>query len=206
MPLVRKSPQPAPRPPPGLAEVLSRLASENPDERWTAARAAAALPAATAALAAALAREPDLRVREAMFTSLARIGTRESLAGLLPMLRCDDPALRIGALDALRSSVTAARQLLPQLLRDPDPDVRLLSCELARDLPAEEACASLCALLAEEPEVNVCAAAIEVLAEAADASALPAIERCAARFAHVPFLRFASRLAMDRIRAQGQRD
>lgn len=206
MPLGRKPPQPAQPPSPGLCEVLSRLASASPDERWSAARAAAALPGATGALAAALAREADPRVREAMFTSLARIGTRESLASLLPMLRCDDSALRIGALDALRSAAAAARELLRELLQDPDPDVRLLSCELARGVPGEQACASLCALLAEEREINVCAAAIEVLTEVGDCSALPALERCAARFSHVPFLRFASQVAMDRIRAAGQRD
>lgn len=201
MPLVRKPSPPAAAAPSGLAEVWSRLASANPDERWAAARAAATLPEATAALAAALAQEADPRVREAMFTGLVRIGTRESIAALLPMLRSDDSALRTGALDALRSSAIA-RELLPRLLADSDRDVRILSCELARSLPGEEACASLCALLAAETEINACAAAIDVLAEVGNPSALPALEQCAERFAHVPFLRFASQLAADRIRGR----
>ncbi len=104
---------------PSAAEVLTGLGSENPEERWAAARAAAGLPDAAAALAAALPQESDGRVREAMFTSLARIGTRDSIAGMLPMLRSDDAALRTGALDALRSSVIARHELLPQLLNDP---------------------------------------------------------------------------------------
>ncbi|HET9107565.1 MAG TPA: HEAT repeat domain-containing protein [Steroidobacteraceae bacterium] len=205
MPLVRKPQQPPGAAAPALAEVLIRLGSASPDERWDAARAAAALPEATAALAAALPEEPDARVREAMFTSLVRIGTPESVAGLLPMLRSNDSALRTGALDALRSSAVVPRELLRQLLGDPDPDVRILSCELVRRLPSEEACAILCALLAAEPEINVCAAAIEVLAEVGDASALPVLGQCAERFAHEPFLRFASQLAADRIRAAGSR-
>lgn len=205
MPLVRKPTRASEHSQPGSAEVLAGLGSTSAEERWAAARAAAALPDSAPALAAALPRETDSRVREAMFTSLARIGTREGIAQLLPLLRSDDSALRAGALDALRSSPVAAHEFLPQLLRDPDADVRLLSCELARKLPGEEASRSLCALLAHEPEVNVCAAAIEVLAEVGDQAALPALAHCAQRFPQVPFLGFAIKLATDRIRAAGDR-
>jgi HEAT repeat protein len=140
-----------------------------------------------------------------MFTSLVRIGTRESISGMLPMLRSDDAALRTGALDALRSSVIATHELLPQLLNDPDTDVRILSCELARSLSSEEASRSLCALLDREAEINVCAAAIEVLAEVGDYTALPSLAHCAQRFSQVPFLIFAIRVATDRITATGSR-
>jgi HEAT repeat protein len=206
MPLVRKPNRP-PRPlSPSPTEVLAGLGSANSDERWAAARAAAELPDSVDALAAALRREIEPHVREALLTSLARIGTRDSLAQILPMLRSSDAALRTGALDALRSSVSVARAVLPQLLRDGDTDVRILSCELARVLPSEEASRSLCALLADEPEVNVCAAAIEVLTEVGTPAALPALARCARRFAEVPFLGFAITLATNRIMASGSRD
>lgn len=186
--------------------MLRALGSANADERWSAARDAAGLPDSAAALGAALPRESDARVREAMFTSLARIGTRESIASLLPLLRCDDAALRTGALDALRSSLIATHELLPDLLTDPDADVRLLSCELARSLPSEAATRSLCALLDRESAVNVCAAAVEVLAEVGDPTALPALARCAQRFPREAFLSFAIKLATDRITAAGTRD
>lgn len=205
MPLVRKPTQSAGQPKPSLPEVLTGLGSPHPDERWAAARAAAELPDAAAALAAALPNESDSRVREAMFTSLVRIGTRDSIAGVLPLLRSNDSALRTGALDALRSSPLAVREFLPQLLGDPDADVRILSCELARSLPSEEASRSLCALLAREPEINVCAAAIEVLAEVGDRSALPTLAQCAQRFSQVPFLGFAITLATERITAASHR-
>lgn len=205
MPLVRKPTQPAGHPKASAGEVFAGLTSANAEERWSAARAAAELPDATGALAAALPQETDSRVREAMFTSLTRIGTRESAAAMLPMLRSDDAALRTGALDALCSSVLAAHELLPQLLSDPDVDVRILSCELARSLPSAEANRSLSALLDREAEINVCAAAIEVLAEVGNHTALPALERCAQRFPQVPFLTFAIRLATDRITAAGSR-
>ncbi|HEX5460204.1 MAG TPA: HEAT repeat domain-containing protein [Steroidobacteraceae bacterium] len=205
MPLVRKPTHPTEHLKPSPAEVRTGLVSADAEERWAAARAAAELPGAETALAAALPGESDPRVREAMFTSLVRIGTRDSMAGVLPLLRSDDSALRMGALDALRSSPLAAHEFLPQLLSDPDADVRLLSCELARSLPGEEASRSLCALLAAESQVNVCAAAIEVLAEVGDQAALATLARCAERFAQVPFLEFAIRLATDRITAAGKR-
>lgn len=205
MPLVRKPTQPAAHPKPGAAEVLTGLGSANAEERWAAARAAAELPDAAATLAAALPQESDARVREAMFTSLARIGTRDSIAGMLPMLRSNDAALRTGALDALRSSVIATQELLPLLLNDPDVDVRILSCELARSLPGDEASRSLGALLDRETEINVCTSAIDVLAEVGNHTALPALARCAQRFSQVPFLTFAVRLATDRITAAGSR-
>ncbi|MGH8295409.1 MAG: HEAT repeat domain-containing protein [Steroidobacteraceae bacterium] len=205
MPLVRKPTSPARAKSPSPAQVSAGLASANPHERWAAARAAGALPASAAAVAAALPQETDPRIREAMFTSLARIATRDSITLIVPMLRSNDAALRMGALDALRSSETVAREALPQLVGDPDSDVRILSCELARCLPGEEASRTLCTLLAHEPEVNVCAAAIEVLAEAGNPEALPALAQCAQRFSQVPFLSFAIHLARERIEAEGIR-
>jgi HEAT repeat protein len=205
VPLVRKPTQAAGHAKSNAAEVLVGLGSANPEARWTAVRAAAELPDLAAALAAALPQEPDSRVREAMFTSLARIGTRDSIVGMLPMLRSNDAALRTGALDALRSSVIATHELLPQLLNDPDVDVRILSCELVRGLPSEEANSTLCELLARETEINVCAAAIEVLAEVGNPAALATLAQCAQRFAHVPFLVFAIKLATDGITVAGSR-
>ena len=80
--------------------------------------------------------ESDPRVREAIFTGLARLATPESAAVVVPYLRSDDARLRTGALDALRAMPEACRPHLPALLADRDPDVRLLACELARELPA----------------------------------------------------------------------
>lgn len=205
VPLVRKPTHPARHRKPGAGEVLAGLVSADPEERWAAARAAAEHPDTAAGVAAALPKETDARIREALFTSLVRIGTRDSIVMVLPLLRSNDSALRTGALDALRSSPIAAHELLSELLGDADVDVRTLSCELARNLPSREASKSLCAMLEREPEVNVCAAAIEVLAEVGDQSALPGLAQCAQRFSQVPFLVFAVKLATDRIRAAGNR-
>lgn len=202
MPLVRKPKDSASTSKPKVLGASTAFASANADERWAAARAAADVPGAADVLAGALRTESDPRVREAMFTSLARIGTPESANQLLPLLRCDDAQLRTGALDALRMMTAAVREMLPTLLKDHDADVRILSCELARALPGDEATTLLCALLAGEQQINVCAAAIEVLAEVGSPAALATLAECGQRFRDAPFLGFAIRVAKDRINAQ----
>jgi HEAT repeat protein len=150
-------------------------------------------------LAEALRVEQVSRVREAIFTSLARIGGERSAAAVLPLLRSDDANLRTGALDALRIMISTTRELLPALLDDTDVDVRILSCELARQLPADEATPLLCGRLQRDPDVNVCAAAVDALAEAGNRNALPALNACAQRFRDSPFLVFAIQVTVDRI-------
>lgn len=200
MPLVRKPPSQAP------ATVASPAPIEGTSEqRWAAVRDAAERPDGLALLADALSREGardgDPRVREAIFTSLARLATPESAAVVVPYLRSDDANLRTGAIDALRAMPLACLSHLPALLRDGDADVRLLSCELARELPDEEANRLLCELLERETEKNVCAAAIEVLAEIGRPEAVPSLVRCAERFAGDPFITFSLKVATERIAA-----
>jgi HEAT repeat protein len=201
MPLVRKGAGAA-APGPDAGDVEAQLRTGTSDERWTAARALSGKSQAVKVLGAALAVEPDARVREAILTGLVRIDTAESAEAIVPLLRSDDAGLRTGALDALRVMPHALAAHLSRLLSDPDADVRLLACDLARQLPPPAATRRLCELLAGEPEANVCAAAVDVLAECGDPEALPVLSACAVRFAHVPFLTFSLRIAGDRIRAQ----
>ena len=194
MPLVRKpsSQSPAAAAPPSLGEGTS-------EQRWAAVRAAAERPDGLTLLAAALGRESDPRVREAIFTGLARLPSPESAAVVVPHLRSDDANLRTGAIDALRAMPQACQPHLPALLADSDADVRLLSCELARGLADEEANRLLCDLLEREIEKNVCAAAIEVLAEIGRPEALPSLARCGTRFSGDPFITFSLKVATERI-------
>jgi HEAT repeat protein len=199
MPLIRK-PTDTAAPAGGLDLESANAGLRSPDVevRWRAARALAAFPLSVAALGAAAAAEMDPRVREAMFTSLARIGTAESVTVLIPHVRADDAEQRMGAMDALKAMPQALGGALPGLLKDPDPDVRLLACDLVRELPSAEATVLLSDLLDSEPEVNVCAAAVDVIAEIGLPHALPALTRCARRLAD-PFLDFAIEIARHRI-------
>lgn len=201
MPLIRKTPDNAAAPAGNNLE--SRLTSPSADIRWGAARDAADRPENVHLLSQALAREADIRVREAIFTSLAKIGSPESIAGLLLALHSDEANLRTGAMDALRLVPAQIEEHLPQLLTDADSDVRLLACDLAREVSAATAQNLLCALVDKEPHANVCAAAVEVLAEVGDMQALPSLARCAARFRGDRFLSFAIEAASQRLNAAG---
>jgi len=205
MPLVRKPAGASPAADSVLASTASvpvGLASGNPEERWAAARAATAASEDIAALAAAVREEKDARVREAIFMGLARVGTPECAERLIELLRGDSASLRTGALDALRILIGNLPALLPRLLGDADADVRILSCELARGFPADQATKVLCDLLAGETQVNVCAAAIDVLTEVGNVAALPVLTACEQRFPHEPFLAFAIKVAIDRIASE----
>jgi HEAT repeat protein len=205
MPLIRKPAWDKRKPDTAAAQpdaVLAALTDGNEDERWAAARAAVSITGAVDALAAALRLEADARVREAMFTSLTRIGSSESVGAIIPLLRADDASLRTGAIDALRAMPVAVLDYMPALVSDADTDVRILSCDIARVLPGEQATSIMSALLAREPDANVCAAAIDVLAEVGGPAVLPALDSCAARFPQMPFIAFAVRIARDRILSQ----
>jgi len=199
MPLIRKDAAPKAETRPDAAAAVARLAGGAADERWAAARELGGQPGGVEALGAALATEADPRVREAIFTSLARLGTAEAAAAVLPHLRTDDANLRTGALDALRAMPKAAAAHVPALLADGDADVRILACELVRHLPSEEVTRLLSDALVRDPEVNVCASAVDVLAECGGPEALPALQACAARFPDEAFLRFAVQVATERI-------
>ena len=203
MPLIRKPNKPStPIAPQVAVDIKQGLSSANENERWAAARAAAQSADATDVLLAALAAEQSPRVREALFTSLATIGSPQSVQAIVDFIRSDDAAVRAAALDALRARVDAIRTHIPALLSDSDSDVRILSCELARSLPNEEATRLLSELLTREDQPNVCAAAIEVLAEAGGPEALAVLDACAVRFADTPFMSFAIQVAKSRIQAQ----
>lgn len=205
MPLIRKGPnEPAPPGGPDAAIGLAALRAKSAQERWTAARNLATVPGAASALGQALREERDERVREAIFTSLARIGSAESLEAVLHYLQSDDASLRTGALDALRAMPGVVQTRLESLLLDSDPDVRVLACELARDARSAEAVKLLSKVLEADPAVNVCAAAVDVLAEVGSPDILPSLARCAERFPDQPFLQFAVKVASERIGAQSR--
>jgi HEAT repeat protein len=199
MPLIRKPVDPSRAQAASPVDVLRALVDGTQEERWSAARAAADVPGGVDALESALRAEGDSRVREAMFTSLARIGSPASIDALVRFLRSDDASLRTGALDALRMLHDVVREHLPGLMNDPDIDIRVLSCEVVRGFPSGEATQLLCDLLSREQEPNVCAAAIDVLAEVGTAAALPVLAECETRFRDTPFLAFAIKVAKARI-------
>jgi HEAT repeat protein len=201
VPLIRKPSREAAAPPPAG---LDKLLNGTDDERWEAARSASTVADSPALIDRALAQERNPRVREAMFTSLALLGTPPAIEVAIRYLRSDDAHVRTEALDALRAMKAAPGPYLSALLGDADGDVRILACEIARSLPGREASALLAGLVERESDANVCAAAVEVLAEIGTADTIPSLEACEARFQSTPFLVFSIRTAVDRIRSHAR--
>lgn len=205
MPLVKKAPSPLP--PAGETDwqdQITRLQTGTPEERWSAARALAAYPQAATALGEALDQQTDPRLREAIFTSLAKLNTESSFDAALRHLRADDAQLRTGAYDAIVLMPAIIAQRLTALLHDEDPDIRILACDLARHIPPRQAAPALAAILTTEPAVNVCAAAVDTLAETGGPAELPQLAQCAARFSSEFFLNFSIKIASDRINARAE--
>jgi len=175
------------------------LESSDPECRWAAARGLAGHAEAVPALSAALVGETVPRVREAIMTALIRIGDTASVEAILPYLRSQNAGLRAAAIEALQAMPSAIAPFIAPLFSDTDSDVRLLATELARNIKASEATPLLCDLIEREQHPNVCAAAIDVLIEVGTPEALPALEKCAVRFAATPFLPFAISMAIARI-------
>jgi HEAT repeat protein len=194
MPLIRRDPPaPAGDGPPGSGD----LKSADPDARRRAVRSLGQEPEAVPVLMDVLERESDPAVLEAIFSALEVIP--DAASPLTSLLRSDDAALRNDAVEALQAIPDAVRPLLPALLADRDADVRILSVEVARCLPAEEMVPLLCGLLTRETDPNVCTAAVEILAEAGTPEAVPTLRRLAKRFPTEPMLSFAVRIAVERI-------
>jgi HEAT repeat protein len=203
MPLIRKPGDAAP--PPQEADpqsYIDQLRHEDPEQRALAARMLGKLPESAGAMGAALRVESDERVREALFTSLAGFDTATGFGAALPFLRSDDATTRTAALDALRSMHKASETHVSALLADSDPDIRILACELARDVSSDAMAALLLKVIEADEAVNVCAAAIDALAEIGTPAAIPALEKCSKRFPNQPFLSFAVRIATTRLAAQ----
>lgn len=198
MPLIKRGPPTPPPAPPTPATQPGLLETGTVAERWAAARAMGQDASTVPMLASALRAPQAPEVREAIFTSLVLIRTPDAAAALAAVIRSDDAQLRTGALDALGAMPDLAQPLLPALLSDPDPDVRLLSCELVRPLDPRTGTQLLCNMLDGEQQANVCGAAVDVLSEIGLDSAVDVLRRCAVRFADDPYLGFAITDAIER--------
>lgn len=166
--------------------------------RRQAARQLEAVPGAASLLASCLKDETDATVREALLTSLMSLNSEAAAAGLVPLLRSDDAALRNEAIQALQHIPAAAVEHMEPLLVDPDPDVRIFAINVLGALAHPQTQAWLLQLIKTDTNINVCATAVDLLAEIGTPAAVPALRALAQRFEH-PFIQFAVTTAIHRI-------
>lgn len=181
--------------------LLLQLSAGDAEQRRWAARDLAGVREAVPLLGARLPAEPDPRVREALFTTLAATGGTAAVDALMPLLRSEDAQLRNGAIEALAGMPMAVAPRIAALLRDADADVRIFTVNLLGELRHEQVVPWLLQVLRGEREVNVVAAAIEVLAEVGSPEHVAPLREAAQRYPDDPFIAFAADTAAARIEA-----
>lgn len=188
-----------------LGGLLAALIEGEPSARRRAARDLGSQPAAAPAMLARLTEEPDHSVRDTLFSSLTQIGTAGVVSGLLPLLSGEDAELRNGAVEALKSLAADSVTATEALLRDPDPDLRLLAIEIARGHDPHHVSGWMGRLLPAEDHVNVIAMALDLLAELGTASDLALLEQLQRRWGDDPFLSFVLDDTVKQLLSEGAR-
>lgn len=183
-----------------LESLLGQLSGSHPDERRHAARKLAMYPEAAASLVLRLAEEAEPDVREAIATSIAAIGGREAVEGLIPYLTSDDAALRNTAIEILQHLPGEVARHIHDLLSSPDPDLRIFAVNIMEALAHPQLEQWLAGILRNDPHVNVVGAALNLLSEIATEAVLPAVAEARARFAGEPYIVFACQAVEKRAR------
>ena len=196
-----------PMPQPDLAELLSRLTDPDRELRRRAVFAIDAIDAEAAvpALLARVGEESDPTVRDAVLTVLAGHDDLTVARSLVAHLRSEDAGLRTAVVGALSSMPEAVPHLLPALVVDPDPDVRILTAMLLADVEPQDAVDWLVEMITLDDHPNVVATAIDALRPYFCREHIGLLETTRDRFRLDPFLRFVIDAALARLRVGGNR-
>jgi HEAT repeat protein len=97
----------------------------------------------------------NLGVQEAADTALRKIGGKEVVAAVKPLLRSDDAPTRNASMDILRNVGAQDFPTLLALLHDNDPDIRIFASDILGSTDSQLAVTPLCEALLKDPEVNV---------------------------------------------------
>jgi HEAT repeat protein len=185
-----------------VMELCADLAARDPKLRHGAARRLGVYPETATILASAVCTETLGSVREMIFTSLMRMGTRPAAAGLVPLLQSEDVGLRNGAMEALKTMPEVAAECLGEIFAS-DSDVRIFGVEILSGLPSSNRLYWLKRVVQEESEINVCAVAVDTLVRPGDREAASPLHQLLERFPEEPFLEFSVRSALSRIKGNG---
>lgn len=208
MPLIKRPPKSAALPVDerkvdrDFSSLAAQLDHPNAISRRWAARDLAASPQAVPVLLARLGIEADASVRAIIFSSLILLDGEEAMEGLITFLRSEEPALRNGAIEALKQLPDAIAPMMQHLLADPDADTRIFAVNILESLCHADVEHWLIEVIRTDAHVNVCASALEILSEVGTAAAQSALQQVKQRFAAEPYIQFAADLALKRI-AQG---
>lgn len=159
-------------------EYLSLLKSDDKDVvREAAFRAGEDGCADAVGLLAELLQTNHLGIQEAADTSLRKIGGKETVQAVLPMLRSDDAPVRNLSMDILRAVGSQDLPSLIALIHDEDADIRIFASDILGSTDNVLAVEPLCEALLKDPEVNVRYQAAVSLGELGKAEAAPCLNK-----------------------------
>ncbi|HBG18214.1 MAG TPA: PBS lyase [Desulfobulbaceae bacterium] len=181
------------------ASLILQLSDPTPTARRWAARDLVECPGSSAELVARLQREEDSSVREIILTTLTQLGDERAVAGMVSCLRSEDAALRNEAIEAMKLLPDEVSPIMSNLLKDPDPDVRIFAVNVLESLRHQQVENWLKEVIEQDAHVNVCAAAVDLLGEVGSSYSWQALENLKIRFPDEPYINFAVDLALKRI-------
>jgi HEAT repeat protein len=137
-------------------DLCQRLGGDDPDVLRDAAYEAGESGCLEAVPALAdLLCSHNLGVQEAADRALRKIGGKEVVAAVKPLLRSDDAPRRNASMDILRAVGAQDFPTLLELLHDADPDIRIFASDILGSTESRLAVPPLCEALLKDPEVNV---------------------------------------------------
>lgn len=96
-----------------------------------------------------------LGVQEAAESSIRKIGGKEAVQAVLPLLRSDEAPVRNLSMDILREIGGQDLPSLMELMNDKDDDIRIFMTDILGSCNNVMAVQALCEALLKDPEVNV---------------------------------------------------
>jgi HEAT repeat protein len=182
------------------ADLVAVLDEPSPERRRLAALSLDGNAEAIPRLLERVPVEEDPAVRQVVLTTLAAFDSDTVVAGLVPHLSSENATLRTAVAEALATMTTATLLAIPDLVADPDPDVRIMTAMVLADLAHPQAAWWLTELVTGDRHPNVVASAIDALLPMAGPDHVPALEAVRERFPDDPFLRFTIENALPKLR------
>ncbi|MDQ5940005.1 MAG: hypothetical protein QG557_955 [Pseudomonadota bacterium] len=177
----------------------AELNSDNATARRWAVRDLVTFPQASDVLVARLKIEEDVSVRTAILSSLAQLGDKVALNGLVTCLRSDEASLRNEAIEVLKAIPDEVGPIINTLLHDNDSDVRIFTINILESLRHDNVEQWLMSVIDNDDQVNVCATAVDLLSEVGTELSIQSLINLKQRFANEPYMCFSVDLALKRI-------
>ncbi|SHM56574.1 HEAT repeat-containing protein [Caldanaerovirga acetigignens] len=182
-----------------LAEQLKSGKSKN--ERIQAALDLGSIKAKEAVdvLVEQLLVEEDEAVREAIVTSLIKIGDEYVANRAAELLECEDAYVRNAGVEILSIIGGPAIEILRKMINHPDRDVRILAVNALGESHIRETNRYLRRVIMEDNDENVMASAIEYLSELGfEKEDKEVVMRAAKRFSS-PFFQYVVKSAIEKM-------